>query len=571
MKPITRTRNSSRILRRASVIAAMALALVIQVPSAQAHPLGNFTTNTALQLTVSPNDVRGLYVVDFAEIPALQIRQKLGFATTAVPAEVINTWGGEQCASISKRVELATNQGRRAWDRAASSAAFLPGEAGLSTLRLECRWRVAVDSVKSLRVEDSNFTDRQGWHEITVNAAGVALNSELPAVSPTDLLRSYPADTLGVARNVRSARIDVIASTGRSAATGGESVRGSSAVAAQGRGNDGLTNRFQSLVARENLSPLFAFGAALLAMVLGGFHALAPGHGKSLMAAYVVGQNGGRRRELATIGVTVAVTHTVGVVVLGALALASSSFSPERTFTWAGVGSGALVVMVGLGLLRDRLRTYRSGRPRRASRSNRHHDHAHPHHDHAHHDHAHHDHAHHDHAHHDHAHHDHAHDHPHPHPNGLTRRVPLWRARRLDAARNDPNFVVTQHAHGGVSHTHVLPAPGAKVSRRQLVSMGFAGGLVPSPSALVVLLGAIALQRLWFGVVLVVAYGIGLALTLVGAGLALVYFETKLTSWSLGGGRASVLAPVLNALPIASAFALIGGGALLITRALTAV
>ncbi len=193
-------------------------------------------------------------------------------------------------------------------------------------------------------------------------------------------------------------------------------------------------------------------------------------------------------------------THAVGVVVLGVAALTSSSFSPEHTFKWAGVVSGLLVVLVGMGLFRDRLRTYRARRP--LPRAVHTHD-----------------------------------DHGHGHRVAIRHRVPQWRSRRLDAARNDPNFVVTNHAHGGAGHTHVLPAPGAKVSRRQLVSMGFAGGLVPSLSALVVLLGAIALERLWFGVILVVAYGIGLALTLVGAGLLLVYFEGKLKTWSAGSAR----------------------------------
>ena len=203
--------TSSRMLRRLSVFGAMAVALFVQSPSAQAHPLGNFTTNTALQLTVSPNDVRGLYVVDFAEIPALQIRQKLGYAKAPVPADVATSWGVDQCALLSRGVDLASADKTVAWTRVASSAVFLPGQAGLTTLRLECRWRVDVASVRSLSVDDTNFADRQGWREITATGTGTALTSELRVVSPSNLLRKYPTENLGAPSNVRRANIDVIA------------------------------------------------------------------------------------------------------------------------------------------------------------------------------------------------------------------------------------------------------------------------------------------------------------------------------------------------------------------------
>lgn len=127
-------------------------------------------------------------------------------------------------------------------------------------------------------------------------------------------------------------------------------------------------------------------------------------------------------------------------------------------------------------------------------------------------------------------------------------------------------WIVTEHAHGGGSHTHVLPQPGADVSRRELVAMGVAGGLVPSPSALLVLLGAIALHRVGFGLALIVAYGVGLALTLIAAGLLMAHLEhtvRRLSSRSRGGAVAAVVA----ALPLVSACGLIGGGALFVLRA----
>lgn len=130
---------------------------------------------------------------------------------------------------------------------------------------------------------------------------------------------------------------------------------------------------------------------------------------------------------------------------------------------------------------------------------------------------------------------------------------------------------MTSHSHGGWSHDHVLPAPGAVVRRRELVMMGLAGGLVPSPSALVVLLGAIAVGRVAFGVALVVAYGIGLAATLVGAGLLMVRFERGMRSWStrLSTTSGARLQIVSNALPLVSGFAIAGAGILLLARSIS--
>jgi nickel/cobalt transporter (NicO) family protein len=569
--PTTFKRNTAmkNAVRSFTAVVSVLGAFTLRAPGASAHPLGNFTTNVSLGLNVSATKVTGNYVVDFAEIPALQIRQKLGVARGTVPGAIAKTWGDQECDKLSKKVTLNVASRVTSWSSADSIVNFPTGQAGLSTLRLECAWDANVSAAGSslkLEVTDNNFADRQGWREMFAVGTGVALTTTLPASSTTSVLRNYPSDAIGTPSDVRSARIDSRTGAGSVAKSVSSAALASTAVK---RGNDGLTDRFQSLVARKSLSPMFAVGAALLAMLLGGFHALAPGHGKSMMAAYVIGQQGGRRKELATIGITVAITHTIGVVGLGIAALTSSSLSPDRTFKWAGVVSGLLVVFVGFGLLRDRLRTYRVARgpvSRRVRATDHDHSHPHPHDDHGH------DHPHHDHAHDEH-HEPHGHGHDHPHTNAPSRITnPLrFRRARLDQARKDPKLVVTEHAHGGgVSHTHVLPAPGAKVSRRQLVSMGFAGGLVPSPSALVVLLAAVALERVWFGVVLVVAYGIGLAITLIGAGLALVYFEGRLKRWSANSTRSTAIgATLVGALPIASAFALIGGGVLLVSRALT--
>jgi ABC-type nickel/cobalt efflux system permease component RcnA len=237
------------------------------------------------------------------------------------------------------------------------------------------------------------------------------------------------------------------------------------------------------------LSVGFGLAALLLAVVLGAVHALAPGHGKTVMAAYLVGQRGSRR-QAAVIGLTVTATHTAGVLALGLGLSASSVVAPERLYPWLGLASGALLAAIGAGLLR------------RAIRSRRHR-------------------------------HGHAHDHHHGH---------------------------------GRAHDHV--GEQAPMRTRALVAMGFAGGLVPSPSALVVLLGAMALGRAWFGVVLVVAYGIGMAFTLTAAGLLLLRARGALDRRGIAGTR---LARLAGALPLATSSVIVAVGVALAARGAVAI
>jgi nickel/cobalt exporter len=228
-------------------------------------------------------------------------------------------------------------------------------------------------------------------------------------------------------------------------------------------GVDRASAAFTALVSERSRSAGFAVVAVLLAVALGGAHALAPGHGKTVMAAYLVGLRG-TLGQAVTIGATVTVTHTAGVLILGLVLSTTRAVASERVYPWLGLGSGLLLAAVGVGLLAR-------ARP----------GHGHPH--------------------------DHGHGHGdgHPRDNG--------------------------HHHGhGHPHLHGNghPPAGPPLGRRGLVALGLAGGLVPSPSAVVVLLGGIALGRAWFGVALVLAYGLGMAATLTGVGLLLARLRTRL-------------------------------------------
>ncbi|MDQ2672811.1 MAG: sulfite exporter TauE/SafE family protein, partial [Actinomycetota bacterium] len=119
------------------------------------------------------------------------------------------------------------------------------------------------------------------------------------------------------------------------------------------------------------------------------------------------------------------------------------------------------------------------------------------------------------------------------------------------------------HSHGGHTHTH-LPADGSKVTWRGLVALGVSGGLVPCPAALVVLLGAISLDRLGFGMVLVLAFSAGLAVVLSGIGLLMIYARKLFERFSFEA-RVPRMLPIVSASIITLAGVGIALGALVQT------
>jgi nickel/cobalt transporter (NicO) family protein len=540
--------KSTRFLSRFFLVGASCFALAVVAPSfAQAHPLGNFTTNTATRFVVGPDAMAVTYVVDLAEIPTVSARQVIDALRGVDERERLSTYATKECATLMSGLHIQENAVKVPIVLQTSTAMFSDGQAGLSTLRIACEGRANRSGASGvIAIQDTNFPDRQGWREVSAEGQEVTIAGKVDRVSPSNMLTAY-VDT-EASRNVRFVSFSV--APGAAA----ERLDGADAVVVTASANDGITERFQRLVARERLTIPFVVGALLAAALLGGLHALAPGHGKSLMAAYVLARRGGHR-EILTIGATVASTHTIGVFVLGALVSGSKLASPDRLYPWFGVASGAVVIGVGLQLLKSRWH----GSQRAFPQNDHHHRDSTPGGDHAHHDHAHHDHDHgHDHASHDHGH-DHAshgHDHAH-HGHARQRRIAKWQDRS--------DVVVTTHSHGGMSHSHVLPAVGERVPVRQLFSMGIAGGLVPSPSALVVLLGAIAIDRIPFGLALVIAYGIGLAVTLVLAGFLFMRIESWLRLRVRLNRRT---ASVARLLPWFSAIGLTGGGALLVVRSL---
>lgn len=454
-------------------LAALGLAgvVVLALPAqhASAHPLGNFSVNQALALDLYPNRVDVAAVVDLAELPTLQER-------AAVAAEGAAGYNARVCDALADGVTVRVDGRRLVWTVRPTGFAYRPGSAGLHTTRLTCALRAAADltATSTLDVTNSYRADRIGWRELTATGHGVhPVNPSIPARSPSDALRSYPADLLGSPLDQRSARLRVepgdgpVAPGRKTHLNRGDPV--SRWIASADRSLERLVG--------DRLTPLIGMLGVVLALALGAGHAALPGHGKTVMAAYLAGRHG-RPRDALVVGATVTLTHTGGVLVLGIMLTTAAGLAGEIVLSWLGVASGVLVAAVGIAMLASSLR-------RRAPS----HYHDHDHHGHDHHDHD----------------HDHDHHHHHPHPAGTGRRLGL-------------------------------------------VGMGVAGGLVPSPSALVVLLGAIGLGHTWFGVLLVAAYGVGMAGTLTLAGLLLIRLRNRLPARP---GRA--LARLTSLVPAGSA------------------
>jgi ABC-type nickel/cobalt efflux system permease component RcnA len=444
----------------ALVAGAAAVVGVVAGPAspAAAHPLGNFSVNQYAGLRLHPDRVDVAAVVDFAEIPTLQDRPT-----------------ADLCTEFAGAFEVSAGGKRLKWTVSERGFAHTPGTGGLSTSRLTCSLTAParLSDKATVKVDNHFRTDRVGWREMTATADGVKLvDSPLPATSVSNELRAYPADLLSSALDVRSAAVKVAPGTGSTAGAavvtpGGDPVT---------RYMAGAERHFQQL-AGGKLTPVVAFLAILLALLLGAGHAALPGHGKTVLAAYLAGKRG-RVRDAVAVGATVTLTHTGGVLLIGLLLSTSSVLAGDKLLSYLGVTSGILVTAVGVGMLVSALR------------HRKHHHHRHHHHHHSH----------------DHQDHDHGASHG--------------------------------HAHG--------------TSKWGLAGIGLAGGLVPSPSALVVLLGAIGLGRPGFGILLVLGYGVGMAGALIGAGLLLVVLQRRVSAAESWGRLAARVRPLTARIPAAA-------------------
>ena len=476
--------------------AALGVALALVAPAiATAHPLGNFTINHFAALRVSRDRVDLDVVIDRAEIPAFQERQRLDTNADGIlqPAEL----DGEReaaCRSLASDLHLTAAAHPLPLTLAGAGLSFPPGAGGLSTMRLVCEYTAtlpaSITSATALGFEDGSFAERIGWREIVVVGDGVTIGDQGSTgnggLGVSSRLTSYPTDLLTQPLDVRSIAVEAmfggpaLPSWQAPDAKAIEAPAAAPATDSLGAVPGGVGKDLAALVDVQDLTPLAILVSLAIAFALGVVHALSPGHGKTIMAAYLVGGRGSSRQAVG-LGLAVTVSHTLGVLALAGITLAASSvLPPERLYPILGVASGGLVIAIGASLLWQRLRALLARAEQHPHEHEGAHEHAHVAGD------------------------EHGHAHPHPHPHA--------------------------HAHG--------PADGDSISWRGLLALGLSGGLVPSASALILLLGSIAAGRVAYGLVLVIGFGIGMAVVLAGIGLLLVHAR-RLVERRMVDGQAS--------------------------------
>ena len=490
-----------RMTRRVGVaLGIVAVTLLMTASAASAHPLGNFTVNRYARVELSAGVVRVYYVLDEAEIPAFQDRDALKADRDAFARSRLD--------DIVSHLTLMLNGTAQPLTVKDHLLTEPPGQGGLPTLRLAAVLESPLTAPGPTTQIDAKFTDgnepdRIGWREIVVSGLGDAhvLTSTAPARDSSDELRHYPANMIQAPRDLRRVSFRF---------TPGTLVVAAPALVSPATAPARAEGRFAGLINRHHLTPFILAGMLGLALLFGAAHALAPGHGKTVMAAYLVGTRG-RPRDAVLLGVVVSAMHTASVLVLGVVLFhLSRDTAVDRIYPVLKVVSGALVAGLGLWMLRGRLASLR--------RSRHGHDHQHDHH----------------------------HERSHEHHHG-------------DEHHHGHDDMHTHHHHGGYSHSHELPEGTAPLSRRGLAVLATAGGLFPSPSALVVLVSAFTLDRVALGLALVGAFSVGLAATLTAVGLLLVYGKEL-------AARKSAVRRALRVFPVAGASAIAAVGTVLVLQ-----
>ncbi len=424
------------------------------------------------------------YLLDYAELPAWREIETLDtdHDERVTPAER-DRYLDQVATQVLAAVTLVVDGVAVRPTVFARSLDAPPGQNGLSTLRIALELRAPLPPVvgvrnTSVRIHDELYARRDGWRELGALPSPTATlrSSTLPAsVAGAGPQLAYPVDranpTAVRAAMPRQDDATFVFERHPPDDTAGTTAARPRIPAGEG---DPSGRRLAALLRSVDRTFGFALFALALAFGLGAGHALSPGHGKTLVAAWMVGDRG-RPRDAVVLGFTMAATHTLSVFVLGMFALPlEARIGSDKLLRTLELVAGTLVVGLALTQLPARWRRWRAG----------------------------------------------------------------------------PVEVTPDEA----------TAPAAPTTR-SIVAMGVSGGIVPCPGALVVLLTAVALHRVAFGLGLLVAFSLGLASVLTAIGLSIAFAQRRVTG-RLRAPRVMLLVPVLSSVVVLSL------GALLVARAL---
>jgi nickel/cobalt exporter len=542
--PAMRSNNNDGSVRRGGGLLVWLFVLLSSVGTAFAHPMGNFSINHYAKIKVGARSVEIRYLIDMAEIPTFQETRQFDITPKADDPSVAS-YLGRQEQLLKAGLSLESDGKSVRLDTISREATFTDGAGGLPTMKMGFVFRGRLDvsaGVHKLSYLDNNFSGRAGWKEVVVEGDGAAiLASSAPSTDRSQGLSSYSSDVLNSPPQQVSAAVDFktlipepesIASAAVPATASNPTIsrgtgpadrrrrsqvrhRPSSTITADAVTAAGLKgspsfpasvapradaplsvtshaqntprSRFTELISTQGkLSLWVLFSAALIAAGLGALHALEPGHGKTIVAAYLVGSRG-TARHAVLLGVVVTAAHTAGVYLLGAITLYASRYIvPEQLYPWLGAISGLSVAGLGIFIFLKHW-TGETGE------------------------------------------HSHTAGEPHSH----------WFLSMLKpVARPEP----TNRAAPSDSPDPVE----RRLSLRELCMLGITGGIVPCPAALVVLLSAFSLHRIGFGLFLITAFSIGLAAVLVIIGLTMVYAKRLMSSRVRVGNTALRYLPFLS-------------------------
>ncbi len=465
-------------MKQHPILAAL-LMLVFSAMGVFAHPMGNFSINHFSALTVEPQGIQVRYILDFAEIPTFQERQGMdqnqdGTISTTEQTRYLE----EKVSTLSNRLFLIIDGKRQPLTPLSHTLEFPKGAGGLPTMRLDIVYQTPPVSLHGraepqswmLEYEDKNYPHRVGWKELAAKGvSGIGLEGSIVPETGSALLDYSEAEN-----NTPPQILKTSFSFHRSAG-----IPPTISAAPRPMALPGLSQEdaFTRLMGEHRPSGLNLFWILIVSAALGAGHALSPGHGKTLVAAYLVGSQGTFRHALL-LGITVTFSHTIGVFLLGLITLyLSDLILPETLYPWLSRLSGLGILTIGLILFRQR-----------------------------------------------------------------------WAGLK--------SHTKTSHHHHPKTKPHDAAHP-----LKHILGLGISGGIIPCPSALVVLLSAVAFHQVGFGMLLITAFSFGLAATLVAVGLSVVYLGNRFKGFGPFGPLFRFLPPVSAAsVSILGGLIALGGG-----------
>lgn len=467
------------------------LATLLGPPAASAHPLGQNSINHLTLVRISSDRIALLYILDQAEFLTLRQRDLTEEQIIAFKLE-----------EVQRRLSVIVD-GKRRTPRSVGDPEieYAPGIGGLPTMRLELPLEVRTSDPRGVELRDLTYTDFPGLVGIKVEpGTGTAVRVTEDTSDPTDNLRTYEGVSRANIPANRRLKMKVKPGPGIARGPNGELVKFEAPPPPGSSSGDVFTRLFEDAAQGDGVFIAFL----LAAFAWGALHALSPGHGKAMVAAYLIGTRGTPRHAVA-LGAIVTATHTIGVFALGLVTLLLAQFIlPEDVYPWLNLAAGLLIVGVGVAVLRSRIR---------------------------------------------------------------------WASRRRAGGPDDPPPGPDQGhahppAHHGHDHHHHSHRHGEQdpedVTWPGVLGMGISAGLIPCPSALVVLLAAISQHQVGLGLVLIVAFSLGLAATLTALGLSVVYAKRIGTRISSPNLRSSAIVRVL---PLVSNVVILALGLVLTVKA----